>query len=334
MSTNSLSTILVGGLAAFGLTLVVAGVGLYRRRRVGSTYGSPQDDRREAIEANDDHSLVAEVPEGRRSHGNVHSNASRKNLPLDFFGLVIALTIPFWLFGGAKLPIPVDLPVSALAAINPLIAATILSYRRDRFTGIKALFRKVLDYQKIEHKIWYLPILFLNPLIMVLSYAVMRWADLPLPDPQIPWLMAPVFFLVFFVAAIGEELGWMGYAFDPMQNRWGALKASMILGLVWALFHLIPDVQNGQTATWILWQRLGTIATRVLIVWVYNNTGKSVFAATLFHTMDNLSWTLFPNYGSHYNPFVTGMITFLVAGIVVFGWGSKTLARDRLARLQ
>jgi membrane protease YdiL (CAAX protease family) len=263
-----------------------------------------------------------------------NSNASLKNLPLDYFGLVLVLTIPFWLFGGAKLPIPVDLPVSALASFNPLIAALILAYRRDGSRGSKALLRKALDYKRIKHKLWYLPILFLNPLIMVLSYAVMRWADLPLPDPQIPWLMAPVFFLAFFIAAIGEELGWMGFAFDPMQNRWGALKASLILGLVWALFHLIPDLQNGQTTTWILWQRLGTIATRVLIVWIYNNTGKSVFSAIVYHAMYNVSWALFPNYGSHYDPFVTSMITFLVTGIILFGWGSKTLARYRLARIE
>jgi membrane protease YdiL (CAAX protease family) len=262
-----------------------------------------------------------------------NSNASPKNLPLNYFGLVFTLTIPFWLFGGNRLPLPVKLPVSALALVNPLMAALILTYRREGLTGVKALFRRALDYQKIEHKIWYLPILFLNPLIMVLSYAVMRLVDMPLPDPQIPWLLAPVFFSAFFIAAIGEELGWMGYAFDPMQDRWGALKASLILGLVWALFHLIPDMQNGQTATWILWQRLGTIATRVLIVWIYNNTGKSVFTAIVYHAMYNVSWALFPNYGSHYDPFVTSMIMFLVVGIVLFGWGSQTLARYRFGRL-
>jgi membrane protease YdiL (CAAX protease family) len=334
MVTNNSSTSLVLGLAAFGLTLVVAGVGLYRRRRAASAGENTQDDLHQAPQASQDQSLGAEIAGGRQSHGKVQSNASRENLSLDYFGLVLVLTIPFWLFGGAKLPIPVDLPVSALASFNPLIAALILAYRRDGSRGSKALLRKALDYKKIKHKIWYLPILFLNPMIVILSYAVMRLVELPLPNPQIPWLMAPVFFLAFFIAAIGEELGWMGYAFDPMQDRWGALKASLVLGLVWALFHLIPDVQNGRTANWILWYRLGTVATRVLIVWLYNNTGKSVFATILFHAMDNLSWVLFPNYGSHYNPFITSMITFLVTGIALFGWGSKTLARFRLARLE
>ena len=118
-----------------------------------------------------------------------------------------------------------------------------------------------------------------------------------------------------------------------MQERWGALKASLILGLAWGLFHLIPDLQNGQAFNWILWQRLGTVASRVLIVWLYNNTGKSVLAAILFHAMSNVSWVLFPNYGSHYDPFITSMITFLVAGIVIFGLESSTLAGSRFSWL-
>jgi membrane protease YdiL (CAAX protease family) len=334
MNTNSSSTILVIGLAAFGLAMAVAGVELYRRHRARHAASSPQDDLPvETGTGNEVQGQGAEIPDDRDSHRNVPSNASQKKLPLDYFGLVFALTIPFWLFGGHKLPIPLKLPVSALALINPLLAALILTYRRDGLTGTKELFKKVLDYQKIKNKTWYLPTLFFRPLIMVLSYIVMRLAGVPLPDPQIPWLMAPVLFLVFFIAAIGEELGWTGYAIDPMQNRWGALKASIVLGLVWALIHIIPDLQNGQTANWILWHRLGTVALRILMVWIYNNTGKSVFSAILFHAMDNLSWALFPNYGSHYDPFITSMITFLAAGIVIFGWGSKTLARYRFARL-
>jgi membrane protease YdiL (CAAX protease family) len=144
--------------------------------------------------------------------------------------------------------------------------------------------------------------------------------------------MVPVFFVVFFIFGIGEELGWMGYVIDPLQTRWGALHASVLLGLVWAIYHLIPDLQNGQTADWILWHRLGTVVLRILMVWIYNNTGKSVFSAILFHTMDNLSWAFFPNYGSHYDPFVIGTLTCLATLFVVIGWEGRTLALARFTR--
>jgi uncharacterized protein len=45
--------------------------------------------------------------------------------------------------------------------------------------------------------------------------------------------------------------------------------------------------------------------------------------------MINVSEFLFPNYGWHYDPFVTGLLTWLTAGIVTFGWGAKTLAGNR-----
>jgi membrane protease YdiL (CAAX protease family) len=267
-----------------------------------------------------------------RCHENMPSCASKAKLPLNYFLLVFVLAVPFWLFGGGKLPLPINLPVGALVTFVPVIAASILSYQRDGFRGVKELLKKTLDYRNIRNKIWYLPALLLMPLIYFLSYVILQLAGLPLPDPiNIPFLLVPVFFIMFFIGDAGEELGWTGYAIDPMQNRWGALKAGLILGVVWAAWHLIPFVQTGNSPSWIAWQSLSVIALRILIVWIYNNTGKSVFAAILVHDMVNVSWSLFPNYGSHYDPFVTGMITWLTVVIVIIVWGTKSLAGYRHA---
>lgn len=165
-------------------------------------------------------------------------------------------------------------------------------------------------------------------MIYCLSFVIMRLIGLPLPyTVDISLQTALVFFLLYFISGVGEELGWTGYALDPLQNRWGAFKASFILGGVWAIWHGITFLQTGNPVSWVVDQSLKTIAMRMVIVWLYNSTGKSVFAAILYHTTDNVSWSLFPNYGSHYNPFVTGLITWLTMLIVIFGWGRKTLAR-------
>lgn len=95
--------------------------------------------------------------------------------------------------------------------------------------------------------------------------------------------------MAFLVAALGEELGWSGYALDPMQERWSAFHASLVLGVVWALWHVIAMVEAGQSPAWIAWGCLDMLATRVLMVWLYNNTGKSVFAVALYHAIANLS---------------------------------------------
>jgi CAAX protease family protein len=263
------------------------------------------------------------------------TSASLKKSPLTFFLLLFALSIPIWLLGAIaerfSIGLPFNLPVSALQAFFPLITALILVSREEQPGGRSRLLKRVFDQKRIKHKIWYVPIIFLNPLIFLLSYWVMLLLGLPLPEPHIPFLLIPILFVVFFIPAAGEEAGWMGYAVDPLQERWSAFTTGLILGSVWAIWHVVPDIQAHHTPTWIAWQGLFTVVSRILIVWLYNNTGKSVFAAILFHDMSNVSYALFPNNGSHYDPAITGALTAITAVIVTFFWGSKTLARYRYA---
>jgi membrane protease YdiL (CAAX protease family) len=250
---------------------------------------------------------------------------SQTKFPWDFFLLVFAITVPFWIIGGSKLPLPINLPVSALATFNPLIAAAILIYRRDGMQGVRKFLLRVLDYRRFPDKRWLLPVLFILPLLFLVAYFVMRLVGLPLPDPvQVPLLLAPALFVIFFITDAGEELGWTGYATDPMQNRWGPLKASFLLGIIWAAWHFIPFLQTGSSLSWVIWQSIYTVLIRVLTVWFYNRCGKSVFAANLIHVMSNLSWSLFPNYGSHYNPAVTAPILLLVI-IAALIWEQKSV---------
>jgi membrane protease YdiL (CAAX protease family) len=129
------------------------------------------------------------------------------------------------------------------------------------------------------------------------------------------------------VGAVGEEVGWSGYATDRMLSRWSALEAGILLGCVMAVWHIVPLVQAHRPATWIAWWCLSAVATRVLMIWIYNNTGGSVFATILYHDMDNVSWLMFPNFGSHYDPRIAGLILALAAVIVTLGWGPRTLTR-------
>jgi uncharacterized protein len=255
---------------------------------------------------------------------------SRSRSPLTFFVWVFALSVPFWSIGAVtRRQLFPGLPVSALMAFCPLMAASMLVYREHKTAGVTELLKRAFDYQRISAKVWYAPIVLLKPGVMVLSYGLMRVMGLPLPIPQFSVLAALVMFLVFLIAALGEELGWSGYVIDPLQERWNALHASMLLGLVWATWHLVPLVQAHRSPAWIAWWGLGTVASRVLIVWLYNNTGKSVFAAILYHAISNVSWFLFPNYGSHYDPRITGLILAGAAAIVTVIWGPRTFARDR-----
>lgn len=269
----------------------------------------------------------------------LQTSPSTRRSPWLFFALVALIAAPFLLLGalteqGLLKDLRINLPFSALAFISPITAAFILVYREEKLAGIGKLLKRVFDYRRIRPAIWYIPIIFLLPLIYALSYGIMRLMGTPLPAPQISPLTIAIFCAIFFFSAVCEEAGWMGYAIDPLQARWNALGASVILGLVWSAIHIVPDIQAHHTWSWIAGQRIFTAALRILIVWLYNNNGRAVFAAVLFHTMDNVSvFSLFPNDGgSYYIPAITAALTIITAVIVTFLWGPKTLARFRFAQ--
>jgi membrane protease YdiL (CAAX protease family) len=166
---------------------------------------------------------------------------------IQYFILIFVFAIPFWVLGFlvsngllAGLGIPTNIPISALMFIVPIGVASILVYKEHKLNGVKQLLKRAYDYNRTKkHKIWYLPALLLMPIIAVFVYITMRLIGLPLPTPYIPFLLIPFFLFIFYFSVVGEEIGWSGYAIDPMQNCWGALKASIILGLVWATWHVV-----------------------------------------------------------------------------------------------
>ncbi len=241
---------------------------------------------------------------------------------IPFFVLVFLLFIPFWVLG-VIYPIELlpGLPISALGAFTPALAALILTYKQHHLSGIRQLLGRSFDFKRIKNPYWFLLILLINPAIAVLAYAIMRVTGVSLPNPT-PWTLAIVpLFILLFIAALGEEIGWTGYAMEPLLQRWGTLTASLLLGVIWMAIHFIPLIQAHRSLEWIGWWSLGTISYRVIMTWLYVNSGKSLFAAAAFHAVINLSWQLFPVNGSHYDPRIFSLITFMFAiALYVIEW--------------
>lgn len=233
--------------------------------------------------------------------------------------------------------LPLEIPITDIvAAFTPLIAACILVYKEEGRRGVNILLKRILDFSRIRQKIWYAPVIFLPFLIFWMIYVVMHFMGLSLPSKlNIPILSFPFLFVFFFLGAVGEEVGYIGYAVDPMLERWGALSTGVIMGIPWAVWHYPSIIHQGHNLIWIVWGTIGTVAMRILIIWLYNNTGRSLFACILFHTMYNVGRPLFPKDEMH-NPLVDYpdvhySIIAIAAVIVVFLWGSKTLSKFRYA---
>src|ERR1700690_123995 len=200
-----------------------------------------------------------------------------------FFALVFVFSIPFWILG-TIFPIQLlpGLPISALGAFTPALAALILIYRKDRFSGVVQLLQRSFDFKRIKNKSWYLAFIFVNPVIAVLAFGIMRATGASLPNPAPLSLAIFPMFILFFIGALGEEIGWSGYVTEPLQHRWGTITAGVLLGLVWAVWHFIPLMQASRSFEWIAWWSLGTILLRTIMTWLYMHSGKSVFAAAVF----------------------------------------------------
>ncbi len=108
------------------------------------------------------------------------------------------------------------------------------------------------------------------------------------------WYLIPAVFLITLLGGpLGEEFGWRGFALPHLQRRRGALAASLILGTVWAFWHLPlffqPDSIHAQIGIKFLpVYLLGEIVLASVMTWVYNETGGSLLVGgIMLHNADN-----------------------------------------------
>lgn len=104
-----------------------------------------------------------------------------------------------------------------------------------------------------------------------------------------------IFFDGLIRGPLGEELGWRGYLQNELTRRFSLLKASLIVGVIWAVWHLplwfISGYQGVDLLLYIVFFAVGLIAFSVIIGFVYNR-GKNLIYPILLHQMLNFSGRL------------------------------------------
>ncbi len=239
-----------------------------------------------------------------------------------FFLLVLAFSVPFYLIGmtGWRLPGLPMLPLSALMGFVPMTAAMVLVARSGRGSAVGWVLARLFDPIRWKGAMWLVVAVIFMPVVCLIEYGMLAQRGEGLPAISFDAINTLFLFAAFFIGAIGEELGWQGYAYPALRRSYTAMGAALIIGVVWAAWHVLPFAQLGRGVGWILWHSLSAVALRIIIVWLYENAGRRVLIAVIFHAMINLSWAVFPEQGSHYDPFVTLIILAPLAAAIALLW--------------
>lgn len=153
-----------------------------------------------------------------------------------------------------------------------------------------------------------------------------------------PMLMLVVPWIIFEILTNGEEMGWRGYVLPRLQAKYNALIASLIVGVIWAVWHLpkfFGTGLNGEGS--FAWFTVAHLALAVLYTWLYNNTRGSLLLVTLFHASGNTFGVFMPAKFAVAGSILSNLeiVFFVIAAIVVTVIaGAKNLSRTEEKQVQ
>lgn len=189
---------------------------------------------------------------------------------------------------------------------------------------------------------WWLVALLLLPALQFASILLTSWltavpADFSSPmirsivPLDVPLLALAAPWLVFELLTNGEEWGWRGYILPRLQAKYNALIASLIVGLLWSVWHLPKFLGSGlNNERSFLWFTVGLLALSVLFTWLYNNTRGSILLVVLFHATQNTVGVLLPVQFAVAGGIAENLLivlVVLVAAVVTLAAGAENLSR-------
>jgi uncharacterized protein len=183
--------------------------------------------------------------------------------------------------------------------------------------------------------LWYLGVV-LGPAALVGGVVALNaLLGRPALSLGIPSLLGLVIMLAFMIvpgSALGEEIGWRGYALPRLQSRMSALSASLLLAPIWALWHLPLWLTGAPGRTPLIYAAfvVSAFGLSVLLTWVYNSTGGSLLLVVLLHATINLPIRLlYDSLGSRVTVPVLLYFGLMVvaAVVVVIVYGPQHLSR-------
>jgi len=203
---------------------------------------------------------------------------------LVFWGPIALLGIPaFSLAGDSSGPVWA-LVLFLIGGFTPSLTAIAMTAIHEGGAGLRRLLRRVVQVRLGWR--WYLAAVVVVVLGTAGQIAAIRLLGGAFDLSQYIVQLGSALPLIL-LGPLSEELGWRGYALGRLQTRMGALTSSVVIGIVWALWHLplffmVGTSQNESNASFLAFA-VAVVATSVLYTWLYNNTGGSIWSAVFLH---------------------------------------------------
>lgn len=202
-----------------------------------------------------------------------------------------AIEIPLALKAEGVISADIPFAIHYLAAFGPFVAGLVLTWREGGSAGLRELFGRVVRW-RVEPVWW---IVALSPLLLFLVVSLLlrvvegSWLDFGMLGrfDFLPDLGLAAILVWLATYGFGEEIGWRGYFLPRLQHDRTAWRATVILWIVWALWH-VPSFFYLNTATsagMLLGFLIGVFAGAVFLTWLYNSSGGSVMIVAVWHAL-------------------------------------------------
>lgn len=188
------------------------------------------------------------------------------------------------------------MPLSYLGAFGPAVGAFYCLKMLHGKDAIRQYLKSLLDL-RFGWKAWLVPILALGGTTWFAWILPELWGvpRLPMLLPSI-WVFPPFILIMILFGGGQEELGWRGYILDPLEERLGPWLGNLVLGIVWAVWHLplffIPG--TSQVFMPFVGFMILMIGYSWFFAWVRQSSGKRTMAGLVAHGLSNAFVPLFP----------------------------------------
>ena len=265
----------------------------------------------------------------------------RRHPLISFFVLTYAVAWLLWaplVNFRDRVPGPLGFVLVLLGSLVPSTVGVLFVALLRGHSGVRTLFRRLL-HARIGLR-WYLAVLAVTMLApLAVGVTILFGGATPVVDNTIFGVLFLFAFSIFPGSAVGEELGWRGFALPRLQARHTALKSSLIIGILWGSWHLPLWLTGTESHPISLYGPLvvAVIASSVICTWLYNNTRGSLLIIVLYHAAINLPITvLIAPLGSQMaQPFLIYVaLTVVAAVIVVIVTGAENLSRTAQRQIE